>query len=103
MNEKLQQGSERKFLLRMEPMGNIHLEDCEITKVEVFVLSNQKIQIDNSRISKENRDTYKIVVASDDAKALAGTNIKVNVYIGIPDSDFPDGLRNMIFTLCPKE
>lgn len=38
---QLVKGSERKFILRMEPVDGIHLADCRL-RVEAFVYANKK-------------------------------------------------------------
>lgn len=100
---QLQKGSERKFTITMEPFDGIHLAACRIDKVRVSTFSERSVTLDGTNIIRDGEDAIKIILVSEDAKALGSVNIKVELYIGIPDSDFADGFRDQIFTICPTE
>lgn len=100
---KLQKNSERKFTIAMEPFEGIHLESCRIDKVRITTFSGRSVTLDGANIIRDGADSIKIILVSEDAKALGTVNIKVELYIGIPDSDFADGFRDQIFTICPTE
>lgn len=96
---QLVKGSERKFILRMEPVDGVHLADCRL-RVEAFVYANKVVELDSSCLKKVDEDTYKIIIRSEDAKALGQVDFKFRVHIGIPDADFPDNYRDQIYELC---
>lgn len=100
---QLLKGSERKFTIAMEPFDGIHLEACRIDKVRIVTFSGRSVTLDGTNIIRDGEDAIKIILVSEDAKALGTVNIKVELYIGIPDSDFADGFRDQIFTICPTE
>lgn len=97
--DKLLHGSERKLRLSMKPLGDIHFADCKV-RIEAFVYTNKSVSIDESRILKVDEDSYDILLCTDDAVLLGKGDIKLRVYIGIPDGDFPDEYRNQIYEVC---
>lgn len=94
----LKAGSERKFILKMEPIDGVHLGECRL-RVEAFVYANKAIELDSSCLKKVDEDTYKIIIRSEDAEALGRVDFKFRVHIGIPDADFPDNYRDQIYEL----
>lgn len=93
--------SERKFTLSMKPIDGVHLSDC---KLEVyFFVGNRKVRVEDSCLINVDNDTYKVLLLTSQAKILNDINIKMEVNIGIPDSDFPDGYRNQKYELWAVE
>lgn len=100
---QLLKGSERKFQITMEPFDGIHLDACRIDKVKIITFSGRSVTLDGTNIIRDGEDAINIILVSEDAKALGTVNIKVELHIGIPDSDFEDGYRDQIFMICPTE
>lgn len=98
---QLIKGSERKFILKMKPIDGVHLADCRL-RVEAFVYANKVIELDDSCIKKVDEDTYKIIIRSEDAKALGQVDFKFRVHIGIPDEDFPDNYKDQGYDIIPE-
>ena len=98
---ELKKGSERKFTLRMKPINGVHLSQCSL-RVEVFAFANKVIPIDDSYIYKKDDDTIKIIIVSKVAEELSAIDFKVRLYVGIPDGDFPDKMKNQIYELSSR-
>lgn len=94
---KMVKGSERKFTLQMKPIDGVHIADCRL-RVEVIVASDKSIALNDDCIKRDDKDldTIKVIITKDVASKI-GLVIKLRVYIGIPDADFPDGFRDQIY------
>lgn len=99
-------GSEFKYGLRMTPIDDIHLDNCEF-EVETYVFANRKVVYkkgDVKHIQRIDDDSYKIVVDAEDAVKLGKGRVMARVTIRIPDSDYEDGFRTEIYDrLCTGE
>lgn len=83
--------SEHKILVKVEPMGNLHLSQCDFT-VNLFVYSNKKISIPKSECIKEDDDSYKVTF---NTKDLGRGAVKVSLNIKIIDPDFDDNIKEV--------
>lgn len=96
---KMLQDSERKFTLTMEPIDGVKLKDCTL-KVEAYAYANRSVALDEKHIIRKDDDSVKVLITSDVARQIGGGQIKLKVYLGIPDADFPDGYRNQVYEVC---
>lgn len=83
--------SEHKILVKVEPMGTIHLSGCNFT-VNLFIFSNKKISIPKSECIKKDEDSY---VVTFNTRDLGRGAVKVSLNIQIPDADFEDGIKEV--------
>ncbi len=90
-------GSERKFIIGMQPIDDVHLSECTI-KVEIYS-GQRSVMLDESCVKYVDDDSIKVIVKKEDALALGGVIFKFRIHIGIPDADFPDNYRNQIYDL----
>ena len=89
-------GSERKFIVRLKPIGDIRLADCTL-KIAVYTNDNNLVDIKSEHIFYEDEDAVRVILTTDTIAQLADAPIKFRIYLGIPDSDFPDTYRDQIY------
>ena len=89
-------GSERKFIVRLKPIGDIRLADCTL-KIAVYTNANNLVDIKSEHIFYEDEDAVRVILTTDTIAQLADAPIKFRIYLGIPDNDFPDAYRNQIY------
>lgn len=96
-------GTEFKYGLRMGPIGDVHLEDCDF-EVETYVSANRRVVYrkgDVRHVQRIDADSYKVIVYAEDAMTIGRGNVLAKVTIHIPDSDYDDGFRTEIYkSLC---
>lgn len=83
--------SEHKIVVGIEPIGGIHLSECDFT-VNLYVYTNRRISIPKSQCIKEDDDTYKVTF---NTKDLGRGNVMMSLNIRIPDADFNDGFKDV--------
>ena len=83
--------SEHKILVKVEPMGNLHLSECDFT-VNLFISSDKKISISKSKCKKEDDDSY---IVTFNTRDLGRGTVKVSLNIQIPDAYFDDGIKEI--------
>jgi hypothetical protein len=92
-------GTEFKYGVRMTPIDNIHLEDCDF-EVTSYVYTNKAVTYrkgDVKHIKRINEDSYKIIVDSEDSVKIGRGKVLAKISISIPDSDLEDGFRTEIY------
>ena len=85
-------GTEEKFSVHIEPLGDIHAMDYNFS-VKVYSNKQANIIISKGEVIFESADTFTILV---DTGALGLGVITIEVTAYIPDTDFPDRLRTEI-------
>lgn len=88
-----------KYGLRMEPIGDIHLEDCDFD-ITSYVFTNRSVTYrkgDSTHLKKIDEDSYKIIVTEEDAMKIGKGKVMAKVTIRIPDSDYEDGFRTEVY------
>lgn len=98
MITNLLKGSERKFDIKMQPIGDVHLKDC-ILKISVFANQNNIIAIDTSNVINIDDDTVKVVLVKEVMEKLKSNKVKFRIEIRIPDSDFPDLYKDQTYDI----
>ena len=85
-------GTEYKVNIPMEPMGEIHLADCDVeakfhtgTARSHIVTKTDMIRVDD--------DNY---IALVDSNKTGPGELKVRLTIALPDADFDDGKRTEV-------
>lgn len=89
-------GSELKINVNVKPIGNIHLSQCDFDCM-FFITPSKAVTLNKSELLRVDDDNY---IARIDSNELGIGTIKMNINIRIPDSDFPDGYRTEIETVC---
>lgn len=85
-------GTEEKFSVRIEPLGDIHAMDYDFN-IKVYSNKQANVIIPKDDVIFESADTFTILV---DTSALGLGVITIEVTAYIPDTDFPDKLRTEI-------
>ena len=89
-------GTELKINVHVEPIGGIHLSQCEFT-CAFFVYTNRALEVTKAEMIKVDDDNYIALVDSD----KVGTGqVKMKIEVQVPDSDFPDGYRKEVANVC---
>lgn len=91
--------SERKFTLTMTPIDGVTLSQCRFT-VEVHKLSGRTMELPAENILPKDDNSVKIILTNDLLRLIGKDPIKMEIHIGIPDPDFPDGYRDQIYEIC---
>lgn len=89
-------GSQFKINVYLEPIGNVHLEDCDFT-CTFFTSHNKFIKVYKSDMIRADKDNFIALV--DSSKLGVGT-IKMTMEVDVIDSDFKSGVRKEIKTVC---
>lgn len=89
-------GTELKIKINVKPIDNIHLSDCSFSCI-FFINTSKTVVLDKSQLLKVDDDTYIALLNSED---LGVGTIKMTINIKVPDSDFSDGYRTEIETVC---
>ena len=88
-------GTEYKVNIHMEPMGEIHLADCEVV-AEFHTGTSRKHIITKQEMRKVDDDNYIAIVDS----AMTGSGkLGVKLILGLPDADCDDGVRKEVQNL----
>jgi hypothetical protein len=91
-------GTEYKYGIRMSPIGDIHLEECEF-EVKTYIFSNKGVIFkkgDERHIKKIDADSYAVVVDKENALKIGKGVVVAEVTLHIPDADFDDGFRTEV-------
>lgn len=95
MKERVVEGTQKKLKLRIDPIGGHTLSSYDFT-VEYFTSAMRVVKLTKEECLKRDDNTYIIRVDT----ALTGTGeLKVNVVLFIPDSDFIEGVRKEVLDL----
>lgn len=94
-------GTELKFNLHLDPINNKHMSEYDFD-VDLYVYTNRRVTFPKSRLLKVDDDNYTVIVNSSDALKIGRGKIKADVKAYIPDTDFTDGKRTEVLTLCTK-
>jgi hypothetical protein len=92
-------GTEFKYGLRLTPIDDVHLEDCDF-EVETYVNANRRVMYrkgDVKHVQRIDADSYKIIVYAEDSRKIGSGKVMARVTIRIPDSDYDDGFRTEIY------
>lgn len=89
-------GTELKLNVHVEPIGGIHLADCRFT-CKFFTSAAKPMVIAKDQMNQVDEDNFIAII--DSGKLGAGT-IKMTITVEVPDSDFRDGYRTEIDTVC---
>lgn len=88
-------GTEYKINVKMEPMGEIHLANCEFEAQ--FYTSPLKGQIiPKSKMIEVDSDKYLALV---DSKETGPGELMMRISIDLPDADFNDGARTEVHVI----
>lgn len=90
------QGTELKINVHVEPIGNVHLSDCEFT-CTFFIYSNKSQVIKKNDMIKVDEDNY---IARVDTTGLGQGTIHMKIEVDVPDNDFADGYRKEVDVVC---
>lgn len=85
-------GTEYKINIKMEPMGEIHLANCEF-EAQFFTNPTRAHNIIKSQMIMVDNDNYLAMVDSE--KTGAG-ELMMRIAIDLPDADFADGTRREV-------
>lgn len=91
--------SERKFTLTMTPIEGVTLSQCRLV-VEVYKLTGSTMTLPAENILPKDDNSVKIILTNDLLRLIGKDPIKMQIHIGIPDPDFPDGYRDQIYEIC---
>lgn len=89
-------GTQLKINVNVEPIGNIHLADCNF-KCTFFINPKKIIEQKKTDLIKVDEDNY---IALIDTALLGTGSIRMTIEVDIPDTDFPNGFRKEIDTIC---
>lgn len=92
-------GSEIKMNVHVNPIGGIHLSDCDFT-CHFFCYPNKVLNVKKEEMIKVDDDNYTALVYT---KNLGTGMLYMTIKVEIPDADFEDGLRTEIETVCTGE
>lgn len=85
-------GTEYKIKIGMQPMGEIHLADCEFFAV-FYVNSAKSQRVEKADMIKVDDDNY---IALVDSTLTGAGELKARVTVDLPDADFDDGARTEV-------
>ena len=86
-------GTEIKFNLNIEPMGDIHMSSYDFEARAYCRGTQQKVVIPKSDFTIVDDDNFTLPI---DTNMLGLGILVVDIYAYIPDQDFPDDLRTEI-------
>jgi hypothetical protein len=89
-------GSQLKINVNVEPIGDTHLDNCNF-KCTFFINPKKNIELQKSQLIRVDADNY---IALIDSSQLGVGTIRMTIEVDIPDSDFPNGVRKEIDTIC---
>lgn len=89
-------GTELKLNVHVEPIGEVHLSDCDFS-CTFFIYSNRPMVIHKSEMIKDDDDNYLALV---DTEKLGTGTIKMKIEVQVPDAHFPDGFRKEVANVC---
>lgn len=89
-------GTELKININVKPIGDIHLSDCDFT-CTFFINSTKSVVLKKADLIKVDNDNFIALLNSED---LGIGTIRMTIKILVPDSDFNDGFRTEIETVC---
>lgn len=88
-------GTEYKINICMQPMGEIHLEDCEFTAT-FYVTATKSCVVEKVDMVAVDADNY---IALVDSSLTGAGALKAKIAIDLPDGDFVDATRREVVTL----
>lgn len=92
---------EFKYGVIMTPLDDIHLDDCDFD-IETYVYTNKSVTYhkgDENHLKPIDKDSYKVIVNSEDSVKIGKGRVMTKVTVKIPDADFEDGYRTEICNL----
>ena len=89
-------GTQLKINVNVEPIGDIHLSNCEF-KCTFFINPKKTIELEKNSMIRIDDDNY---IALVDTSLLGTGTIRMTIEVDIPDTDFPNGKRKEINTVC---
>lgn len=92
-------GTEFKYGLRIEPIGDLHFDLFDF-EVETYVFENKSIiykKNDGIHIQKIDQDSFKVIVDEADAIRIGRGKVLAKVKVYIPDGDFIGGIRTEVY------
>ena len=97
-NMDVVEGTIKKFVVTIEPIGNIPLSQCDFRAI-FSTYGHTPLVIDKSDAVKQSDDSYMFVV--DTAKVGPG-ELDCQLVVWIPDADVPGMLRPEVLILTPQ-
>ena len=91
---------EDKIEIHLEPMGEVHLSDCDFF-VDLYVYPNKSVRLskaDTENVKYVDDDTYKICITTKESIKIGKGRVMMDFVIHIPDVDFADGYRTDVMT-----
>lgn len=85
-------GTELKLLVRVLPIGDVHLQDMNFT-CHFYTRSDSCVKVEKSEMLFVSEDSYIALVDTSDLQAGVLRN---RIIFDIPDSDFHDGYRREV-------
>ena len=88
-------GTEYKINVKMEPMGEIHLSNCEF-EAQFYTNPTKGQTITKSEMKEIDSDNYLALV---DSERTGAGELMMRIAIDLPDADFNDGARREVHVI----
>lgn len=89
-------GTQLKININVEPIGETHLSDCDFN-CTFFISKSKPVRQKKTDLIKVDNDNY---IALVDSSLLGTGTIMLTMEINVPDTDFPNGYRKEVSTVC---
>ena len=91
-------GTELKFNINVEPIGDVWLSDCDFRST-CFVFNRKTVVVNKEDMLIDDSNFLAIV----DSSRLGPGRVKVKIELEIPDADCEDGFRKEVEVVCTDE
>lgn len=91
--------SEKVFLVRAKPIGDVHLADVDF-EVIVYVCPEKVAVIKKEDMVRKDGDSYYGLITTEIAKQIGVGNVKAQVVFKIPNEIFNKDLTDITNEIC---